>query len=210
MHAEIKAKLQTLTLGSNNGQSVLAPLHRQNASLALQVERKIKEAEQLVLMRDEKLQKLNEDGDLEDDDDDSVNDNFNERGSSVSTEVLQQEINELNQRINQLYKDAEELAKTCVEQVDRTKYGFYIQLQKGLSSLDSAITKYRSNKCKRPRGFLEFAFNNAIELFGGQFMAEHSGFELTNKNALVRFNEVRHWSKRVSRNTLNLERPPEL
>lgn len=179
---EVDCLLNTLTLGSNQGQSVLAPLHRQSNALASQVEKKIEQVRLLVVERDSKLDKLNSDGDL--DEDDTTSEEVDDI-PFVPDEVLEEEVRDLNQRINQQYKVVKELPQKCNQHSDNTKYGHYIRLVKGLTEFQSTLNNYLNKKCKRPQGFIEFALNNAIELFGGQFMAEHSGFEQTNKNALV-------------------------
>ena len=47
------------------------------------------------------------------------------------------------------------------------------------------MSTFLQKKSKRPRGRLEFVFNNAIEhLGGGQYNPEHGGYEQTNGRAL--------------------------
>ena len=128
------------------------------------------DAQAHITERDETLAKLNADGDLEIDDEDEVTPNV------VPRDVLKEEVDKLNAKINDLYKRVEDLLKDLTNHSENTKYGHYIE---------AALKKYLKDKCKRPRGFLEFVLNNAIELFSGQFMAEHSGFEQTNKNAMA-------------------------
>ena len=176
-YTEVTEQLKKLTL-SHNGASVVASLHRQNNALANNINQKLDEAQSLVEKRDEKLSRLNADGDLETDEEEI-------ELTAVAEEALEEEINTLNSKINDLFKEAEELLVKCIDHSENTKYGHYIQLRKGLVEFEAALKKYLKDKCKRPRGFLEFVLNNAIELFSGQFMAEHSGFEQTNKNAMV-------------------------
>ena len=125
------------------------------------------------------MAKLNDDGDLEIDEEDEVAQNV------VPEEVLEEEVDKLNAKINDLYKQVDDLLKNLTDHSENTKYGHYILLRKGLITFEAALKKYLKDNCKRPRGFLEFVLNNAIELFSGQFMAEHSGFEQTNKNAMA-------------------------
>ena len=66
---EVEATLKTLSL--NNRQSVLAPLYRQSNTLGNKVDKKIEEAQQPVVEKDVKLDKLNTDGDFGKDDEDS-------------------------------------------------------------------------------------------------------------------------------------------
>ena len=99
--------------------------------------------------------------------------------------MLEEEVDKLNAKINDLYKRVEDLLKDLTNHSENTKYGHYILLRKGLITFEAALKKYLKDKCKRPRGYLEFVLNNAIELFSGQFMAEHSGFEQTNKNVMA-------------------------
>jgi len=58
---------------------------------------------------------------------------------------------------------AEALWEKCKEHAVQTNYGHYVQLQIGSMSFYSALLKMLSPKSKRPRGKLEFVFNNAIE-----------------------------------------------
>ena len=125
------------------------------------------------------MAKLNADDDLEIDEEDEVAQNV------VPEEVLEEEVGQLNAKIDDLYKKVDELLKNLREHSENTKYGHFILLRKGLITFEAALKKYLKDNCKRPRGFLEFVLNNAIELFSGQFMAEHSGFEQTNKNAMA-------------------------
>ena len=87
-------------------------------------------------------------------------------------EVLDEEIQELNLWINQLYKEADELLNEHNNHCTNTKYGHFIWLQKALSKFSSAFKKFLNEKCKQPQGFFEFVQDNAIALFGGVSMAE--------------------------------------
>ncbi|KAL7525991.1 hypothetical protein ACHAWF_001590 [Thalassiosira exigua] len=82
----------------------------------------------------------------------------------------------------------------CKAHYETSKYGHYLQLQIGLADFLASSSKFMSEGSKRPRGRMEFVFNNAIEhIGGGCFMAEHSGFEQTNgraMNSLKRFNNI--------------------
>ena len=93
---EVGATLKTLALSSNNGQSILASLHRQNNTLGKKVDKKIEEAQRLVIERDVKLDKLNTDGDFDEDDEDSKKVDVN---GFVPDEVLEKEVQE-NLQIN--------------------------------------------------------------------------------------------------------------
>ena len=175
---EVTEHLKKLAL-NYNGESIVAPLQRQSTTLSNQINKALDDAQAQVTERDEKLAKLNADCDLEIDDEDEVAQN------NVPREVLEEEVDKLNAKINDLYKRVEDLLKDLTNHSENTKYGHYILLRKGLITFEAALKKYLKDKCKRPRGFLEFVLNNAIELFSGQFMAEHSGFEQTNKNAMA-------------------------
>ena len=101
-----EATLKTLTLSSNNGQSVLTSLHRQSNTLANTVDKKIGEAQQLVVERDVKLDKLNTNGDFDEDDENSGKGDDN---VFVPDKVLEEEVQKLNLQINQLYREADKL-----------------------------------------------------------------------------------------------------
>ena len=98
---------------------------------------------------------------------------------------LQKDKDEIARSIEVLQGQANACLEDCKEYADSTNYAHYIQLQKGTIAFNEALEKFLSGSSKRPHGKLEFIFNNAIEYIGGgQFMAEHSGFELTNGRAL--------------------------
>ena len=205
-HDEVVDELKTLALTNRNGSSVVAGLHRESTAIENRINKKLESAMACVAERDEKLTELesiqnksDEDSDdesvevVEDaddsDDDDSVFEDVR-LSDTVRTEALQEEVQTLNLKINQLHLEADELLEEARKHSDETKYGHYILLHKGLVEFESALKKFLATKCKRPRGLLEFVFNKAIELFGGEFMQEHSGFEQTNKNAMVSLVDV--------------------
>ena len=95
-----------------------------------------------------------------------------------------------------LHECADLISEKIKKHADASKYGHYTQLHKGLVTFYEALMKFLSNSSKRPRGRLEIVFNNAVEyIAGAQYMAEHSGYELTNGNALnalEKFDSVAH------------------
>ena len=94
-------------------------------------------------------------------------------------------INMIEEKITTNLAKADGLMEKCGEHSNTTLYGHYIQLQIGLDSFQDALAKFLKEKCKRPRGLLEFMFNNSIKQLGvGEFIAEHSGYEQTNGRAL--------------------------
>ena len=95
------------------------------------------------------------------------------------------EIAELESSVEDATKKIADLWEQCPEHCSSSGYGHYCKLQVGLSELYQALNKFTSDKSKRPRGKIEFLFNNLIEsIGGGEFMAEHGGFEQTNGRAL--------------------------
>ena len=98
---------------------------------------------------------------------------------------LEKEVSALDEDIAESVTKMNELWINCRKHNIESKYGHYVQLLVGLSELYKALTKFLASNSKRPRGKIEFIFNNAIEFVGGgEYMAEHSGYEQTNGRAL--------------------------
>ncbi|KAL7540284.1 hypothetical protein ACHAWF_006640 [Thalassiosira exigua] len=92
---------------------------------------------------------------------------------------------DIDAQIAALTARAKEIWNQCKEHSEASNYGHYLQLQVGLTDFYAALSKYLAQESKRPRGMLEYVLNNAIEhIGGGEFMAEHSGYEQTNGRAL--------------------------
>ena len=91
---------------------------------------------------------------------------------------LKREVCELDGEIDEVMAGMVELWEEIKDHCLESNYGHYTQLQIGLTDLSKAVSTFLSSSSKRPRGKIEFMFNNAIEYFGGgEFMAEHSGYE---------------------------------
>ena len=98
---------------------------------------------------------------------------------------LEKEVFALDEDFAESVTKMNELWINCRKHNIESKYGHYVQLLVGLSELYKALTKLLASNSKRPRGKIEFIFNNAIEFVGGgEYMAEHSGYEQTNGRAL--------------------------
>ena len=77
------------------------------------------------------------------------------------------EIAELESSVEDATKKIADLWEQCREHCSSSGYGHYCKLQVGLSELYQALNKFTSDKSKRPRGKIEFLFNNLIESIGG-------------------------------------------
>ena len=98
---------------------------------------------------------------------------------------LEKEVSALDEDIAESVTKMNELWINCRTHNIESKYGHYVQLLVGLSELYKALTKFLASNSKRPRSKIKFIFNNAIEFVGGgEYMAEHSGYEQTNGRAL--------------------------
>ena len=104
------------------------------------------------------------------------------------------ELAELESEVEEATCKISNLGEQCREHLSVSGYGHYCKLQVGLSELYSSLSKLLLEKPKRPRGKIEFLFNNLIEsVGGGEFMPEHGGFEQTNgraMNTLQNFDEI--------------------
>ncbi len=109
---------------------------------------------------------------------------------------LKEDVTQLDDEIDNIMNDMNDLLEEINDHCLDSKYGHYCQLQIRLSDFSKSLAKFLSNGSKRPRGKMEFIFNNAIEYVGGGvFMAEHSGYEQTNGRAL---NTLQNFTKKSS------------
>ena len=98
---------------------------------------------------------------------------------------LEKEARKLDGEIDEAMAGIVELWDKTKDHCHNSNYGHYTQLQVSLMDLSKAVNKFLGSSSKRPRGKIEFIFNNAIEYVGGgEFMAEHGGYEQTNCRVL--------------------------
>lgn len=72
-------------------------------------------------------------------------------------------------------------------------YRHYVEEYLGLTVYQDAVTHFFSLSCKKPKGSFVHLFNNSVEMFGGTYSPQDSGFHLTgNKllNALENFDTI--------------------
>ncbi|KAL7536007.1 hypothetical protein ACHAXR_006865 [Thalassiosira sp. AJA248-18] len=118
----------------------------------------------------------------------------NEDESDSDSEEEESTVAHIDEQITALREKAEDIWNECQNHAETTKYSHFVDLQIGNASFYKALTTFLQNKSKRPRGRLEFAFNNAIDVIGGGgYNAEHGGFEQTNGraiNSLENFSDI--------------------
>ncbi len=172
---ELEALLDSLAFSEKdmkdkNANNVMIRLHRESRNLRKKYREKMAE-----------IQRKRREVEAEDSDCEEFEEFFDDDGSEE-----EQCETELEEVITQLSAEAQFFRDAYTEHATESHYGHYVQLNHGCTTFMAAIKRYQA-KSKRPKGKLEYVFTKAIEQRGignGKYMAEHSGYEQTNGNAL--------------------------